>query len=104
MSDPATPLPAPHLSPKEQFLTREDDAQKWRQVSRSALTLNVLTFSFSEWAINNNPSAEQIKAVRDFIEVTLNLAEPRKGERTPFPDKRLTTPSETPSGKKEEKK
>lgn len=104
MSDPATPLQAPHLSPKEQFLTREEDCQKWRQMSRLGLTLNVLTFSFSEWAITNNPSAEQIKAVRDFIEVTLNLAEPRKGERTPFPDKRLTTPAETTPGKKEDKK
>lgn len=105
MSDPATPPQAPHLSPKEQFLTRTLEAEEWRKVSRSPLLLNVLTFSLSEYAINNSPTAEQIKAVRDFIDTTLKIAEPQKGERAPFPDKRLTVPSsETPSEKKEGKK
>ena len=103
MSDPATPLQAPHLSPKDQFLAREQDANQWRQVSRSALLLNVLTYSFSEWAITSNPTAEQIKAARDFIETLLNIAEQRKGERTPFPDKRLTSFASDAS-KREEKK
>lgn len=105
MSDPATPPPAPLLSPKDQFLTKTLEAEEWRKVSRSSLLLTVLTFSFSEYALSNAPSAEQIKAVRDFIQTTLNIAEPRKGERAPFPDKRLTVPSsETPSEKKEGKK
>lgn len=105
MSDPATPPQPPFLSPKDQFLTRTLEAEEWRKVSRSSLLLTVLTFSLSEYALGNAPSAEQIKAVRDFIQTTLNIAEPRKGERTPFPDKRLTAPSsEITSPKKEENK
>lgn len=104
MSDPATPPASPHLSPKDQFLQRTLQAEEWRKVSRSELLLNVLTFGLAEYAINNSPTADQIKAVRDFIETTLNLAEPRKGQRSPFPDKRLTPASETPQTPKEEKK
>lgn len=102
MSDPATPPPiAPHLSPKERFLAREDDASKWRQFSRSDLLMNVLTYSLAEFCIVGNPSAEQIKAVRDFIETTLNLAEPKSPTRSGFPDKRLSsTPPATEPPKK----
>lgn len=95
MSEPATTQPPaqPRLSPKEQFLKLEDKANSWRSTSRSDLLLLTLTYSFSEFALSTpEPSAEQIKGVRNFIDIMLNLAEPKPTPRGPIPDKRLTMP------------
>lgn len=92
MSEPQTTQSAlpPHLSPKEQFLSIEDVSNKWRSMARAELFLTVLTYSFSEYALTQEPTAEQIRGVRNFIETLLNLAEPKSPPRAPFPDRRLT--------------
>jgi len=94
MSETATPPPLPpHLSSKERFLSQTEVAKQWRDMSRSDLLLNVLTHSLSEYCLTNTPTQEQVKAVRDFIDTTLNLGEPRPSPRAPFPERRLAMPS-----------
>jgi hypothetical protein len=108
MSEPATTLPPlpPHLSPKSRFLSLEESAKAWRTLARSDLMTTALTHGFAEFALSSpEPTAEQIRAVRNFMDTLLNLAEPKSPPPTPFPDKRLSPmPSEATDKKPSEGK
>jgi hypothetical protein len=107
MSEPQPTQPAtpPRLSPKEQFLHLEDAAAKWRGLARGDLHCTVLTYAFAEFALSSpEPSSEQIRAVRNFIETLLNIAEPKSPPRGAFPERRLTSPEAQPTKTEEKKK
>lgn len=96
MSEPQTTLPPlpPHLSPKERFLNLEESSKAWRTMARSDLMATALTHGFAEFALSTpEPNSDQIRAVRNFIDTLLNLAEPKSPPRAPFPDKRLSNPT-----------
>lgn len=104
MSEPQTtqPAPPPHLSPKDQFLADEQRASAWRNLMRQSTVHTGLTLALAEFCYSTpEPSADQIRAVKIFIEIALNLAEPKSPPRSGFPDKRLSsTPPATEPPKK----
>lgn len=103
MSEPQTtqPAPPPHLSPKDQFLADEQRASAWRNLMRQSTVHTGLTLALAEFCYSTpEPSADQIRAVKIFIETALNLAEPKTQPRAAFPDKRLSNPTLTPPEQK----
>jgi hypothetical protein len=101
MSEPATTQPPtrPHLSPKENFLRLETYANELRILSRNVTVHTALTYALAEYA-TNYPSSERLAGAQDFINIFLNLAEPKSEPRGAFPDKRLTPPSAESTDKK----
>lgn len=104
MSDPATTQPAapPRLSPKDLFLGLTEIPGGWRNVSRSNVMATALTYALAEFA-TTCPSSEQMKGAQNFVDIFLNLAEPKGQPRPPFPDKRLDSSVLTPPAPTEKK-
>lgn len=92
MSEPqiTQPTARPQLSPKENFLKLETYANELRSLSRNVTLHTALTYALAEYAFSK-PGTEQVKGALDFIDVFLNLAEPKSAPRSPFPDKRLSS-------------
>jgi 1-aminocyclopropane-1-carboxylate deaminase/D-cysteine desulfhydrase-like pyridoxal-dependent ACC family enzyme len=86
------------LDPKSQFLALEQTAREFGNAANHSSVQTAITYALAEYAVNESPGVEQMKAVNAFVKIFLNLAEKAKALPT-FPDKRLmleSTPPTTP--------
>jgi hypothetical protein len=72
------------ITPAEQFQKQELTASKFRQIVMEACVHDALTASVAQLSYRGTYSGEQMQAVKDFIDVFLNIAErPQQVKKAP---------------------
>jgi hypothetical protein len=76
------------ISPRDEFRKNEAVAHNFGNMAHSGEMTQAVNAALGQYALDGNPSADQLTGVRRFLELFLNLAEPEP-PMPKFPDKRL---------------
>lgn len=82
------------LTPKKSFQENEDAVRSFRAIVDSKHFHFALTQALAEYTINHAPTADELRGMRSFLNIFLNLAEVET-EMPTFPTKRLEIIADT---------
>lgn len=82
------------LNPKKSFQENEDASRSFRAIVDSHHFIFAVNQAVSEFSLNHAPTADELRGMRSFLNIFLNLAEPET-EMPTFPTRRLEIITDT---------